>query len=85
MPLRQVIERKERDLFLFSLSYSQFRIAKRLRFSAFDLYKDQGVSVPGHDIDLAQWAAIITFQNAVTELLPRTVPSDTERGRPMVL
>ena len=67
--LCQIVHRNKRECFLFFRSHGQFRIAELLRFPALNLYKDDGIFVLSHNIDLAHGTAIITFQDPIAKFL----------------
>lgn len=51
------------DLPLFERGDGKLRDAVGKGFAALDLYEDQGIAIPGHDVDLATLAAEIPFDD----------------------
>lgn len=51
------------DLPLFERGYRKLRDAEGQGFAALDLYKDKGTAIPGHNVDLAPFAAKVPLYN----------------------
>src|SRR3990172_10561104 len=67
--LCQIVHRNKRERSLFFGPHGKLRIAELLRFPALYLYKDDGIFVLGHNIDLAHGTTIITFHDPIAKFL----------------
>jgi hypothetical protein len=68
IPFRQIMEGYAGNLLLLPATHGEQRVAVRFGAPALDLDKDQGSTLLGHNIDLAEETSIIPFDDPETHL-----------------